>query len=83
MTEVTRGSSPEAEAGRYWCYALVLLIAVSSFFLALRFSGRAFTVVDFEILVIYLPTLVCALVYAIVMWHVNGKRRAILSKVTL
>ena len=64
MTEFTRASDPETEATKYWRYALILLIAVSSFFLALRFSGRAFTVADFEILVIYLPTVVCALVYA-------------------
>ena len=64
MTDFTRADGPEAEATKYWCYALILLIAVSSFFLALRFSGRAFTVADFEILVIYLPTVVCALVYA-------------------
>jgi hypothetical protein len=64
VTDFTRASGPEAEATRYWRYALILLIAVSSFFLALRFSGRAFTVADFEILVIYLPTVVCALVYA-------------------
>jgi hypothetical protein len=64
MTDFTRANGPEAEATRYWRYALILLIAVSSFFLALRFSGRAFTVADFEILVIYLPTVVCALVNA-------------------
>jgi len=64
MTDFTRADGPEAEATKYWCYALILLIAVSSFFLALRFSGRAFTVADFEILIIYLPTVVCALIYA-------------------
>jgi hypothetical protein len=64
MTDFTRANGPEAEATKYWRYALILLIAVSSFFLALRFSGRAFTVADFEILIIYLPTVVCALIYA-------------------
>jgi hypothetical protein len=64
VTEFTRASGPEAEAAKYWRYALILLIAVSSFFLALRFSGRAFIVADFEILIIYLPTVLCALVYA-------------------
>ena len=64
MTEFTRASGPEAEATKYWCYALILLIAISSFFLALRFLGRGFVVADFEILVIYLPTVLCALVYA-------------------
>jgi hypothetical protein len=64
VTEFTCASGPEAEASKYWRYALILLVAVSSFFLALRFSGRAFTVADFEILVIYLPTVLCALVNA-------------------
>jgi len=64
VTEFTRASGPEAEATKYWRYALILLIAVSSFFLALRFSGRAFIVADFEILIIYLPTALCALVCA-------------------
>jgi len=69
MTEFTRANGPEAEATRYWRNALILLIAVSSFFLALRFSGRAFTVEYFEILVIYLPTVVCALIYATTIGH--------------
>jgi len=64
VTEFTRANGPEAEAAKYWRNALILLIAVSSFFLALRFSGRAFIVAEFEILIIYLPTVVCALVYA-------------------
>jgi len=69
VTKFTRAGGPEAEATKYWRYALILLIAVSSFFLALRFSGRAFAVADFEILVIYLPTVVCALVYATKIWR--------------
>jgi hypothetical protein len=64
VTEFTRASGPEAEATKYWRYALMLLIVASSFFLVLRFSGRAFIVADFEILIIYLPTVLCALVYA-------------------
>ncbi|MGD0549046.1 MAG: hypothetical protein ABSA81_00705 [Candidatus Bathyarchaeia archaeon] len=69
MTEVTRESVTEAEESKYWRYALIILIIVSSFFLVLRFSGRALTVVEFEILVIYLPTLVSALVYANTIRH--------------
>jgi hypothetical protein len=69
MTEVARASGAEAEAGKYWGYALIPLIAVSLLFLALRLSGRAFTVLDFEILVIYLPTLICVLVYAKTIGH--------------
>ena len=74
MTEFTRANGPEAEATKYWRNALILLIAVSSFFLALRFSGRAFTVADFEILVIYLPTVVCALIYVTKIGHMIQRR---------
>jgi hypothetical protein len=64
MTEFLRPSGPERDAANHWGYALILLIAVSSFFLTLRFSGRAFITPDFEILVIYVPTVVSVLVYA-------------------
>jgi hypothetical protein len=69
MTEFPQTIGPESEATKHWGYALILLIAVSSFFLALRFSGRAFTAPDFEILVIYVPTVVCVLVYATKIVH--------------
>lgn len=64
MTAFPQGAGPEGESTRQWGYALVLLAAVSAFFLALRFSGRAFIAPEFEILVIYVPTVVCVLVYA-------------------
>jgi len=64
MTEFPRASGSERDAAKDWGYALILLIAVSSFFLTLRFSGRAFIAPDFEILVIYVPTIVSVLVYA-------------------
>ena len=73
MTEFTRASGIGAEASKYWRYALILLIAVSSFFLALRFSGRAFMVVDFEVLVIYLPTLLCAVIYVTTIGHMTRR----------
>jgi hypothetical protein len=69
MTEVTHARGIEAEASKYWRYALILLVAVSLFFLALRFSGRAFMVLDFEVLVIYLPALLCAVVYVTTIGH--------------
>jgi len=69
MTEFTRASGIEAETSKHWRYALILLVAVSLFFLALRFSGRAFMVVDFEVLVIYLPTLLCAVIYVTTIRH--------------
>ena len=70
MTEFPRTIGPESDATKHWGYALILMIAVSSFFLALGFSGRAITLPpDLEILVIYVPTVVCALVYATKIVH--------------
>lgn len=47
-----------------WGYATVLLAAVSIILLGLRLSGRAFLTLEFEVLVVYLPTLVSLLIYA-------------------
>jgi hypothetical protein len=63
MSAFSASARPEVESIKDWGYALILLAVVSAFFLVLRFSGRAFTAPDFEILVIYVPTLVCVLVY--------------------
>jgi hypothetical protein len=69
MTDFPHTIGPERDATKHWGYALILLIVVSSFFLALRFSGRAFTAPDFEILVIYVPTVICVLAYATKIVH--------------
>lgn len=47
-----------------WGYALVLLAAISGFFLTLRLIGRPFIAAEFEVLVIHLPVVVCLLAYA-------------------
>jgi hypothetical protein len=69
MTSLSPSAATEGESTKDWGYALVLLAAVSVFFLALRFSGRAFIAPEFEILVIYVPTLVCVLIYATKIGH--------------
>ncbi|HXZ98361.1 MAG TPA: hypothetical protein VED24_03235 [Candidatus Acidoferrum sp.] len=69
MTSLSPSLGPDEESTRDWGYALVLLAAASAFFLALRFSGRAFIAPEFEILVIYVPTLVCLLIYATKIGH--------------
>jgi len=51
-------------ARRDWGYAFIFLAIVSALFVVLRFSGRAFLALEFEVLVIHLPTVVCLLVYA-------------------
>lgn len=53
----------QTAAARDWGYATALLAAVSVLLLGLRLSGRAFLTLDFEALVIYLPTLVSLLIY--------------------
>lgn len=73
MTRLPRTTGPEGEPIKYWGYALILLATVSAFFLALRFSGRGFTAPDFEMLVIYVPTIVCLLVYATKMGHLTQR----------
>jgi len=54
-----------------WGFALAFLAAISVFFLALRVLGHAFIAWEFELLVIYVPTLVCLAFYML-------KRRAAL-----
>jgi len=70
MTEVKGISGAEIEATKYWRYAVLLLVALSSFFLTLRFLGRSFIVIDFELLIIYMPTILCVLVYVIMIGRV-------------
>jgi hypothetical protein len=69
MTSLSPSVGPDEESVKDWGYALILLAAVSAFFLALRFSGRAFIAPEFEILVIYVPTLACVLIYATKIGH--------------
>ena len=60
-----------ADATREWGFALAFLALISVFFLALRVLGGAFIAWEFELLVIYMPTLVCLAFYVL-------KRRAAL-----
>jgi len=64
MTGLPRTTGSEGDSTKYWGYALLLLAAVSAFFLVLRFSGRAFTAPEFEMLIVYVPTVVCLMVCA-------------------
>ena len=63
MKELTHANASQMCAAKNWGYAFILLAAVSAFFLTLRLIGRAFIVPEFEVLVIYLPTVVCLLIY--------------------
>ena len=53
------------DATRDWRFALAFLAVISVFFLALRILGRAFMTWEFELLVIYVPTLVCLAFYVL------------------
>ena len=53
----------ETAGTRDWSYALIFLAVVSAFFLGLRVFGRAFVAFDFEIIIIYVPTVICLLIY--------------------
>ncbi len=63
MRELTHADASQISAAKNWGYAFILLAAVSAFFLTLRLIGRAFIVPEFEVLVIYLPTVICLLIY--------------------
>jgi len=53
----------ETAATGDWGYALILLAILSALFLGLRLYGQAFVTLDFEILIIHVPTVICLLVY--------------------
>jgi len=53
------------DTGKEWGLALVLLTAVSALFVAVRLLGHAFIVWEFELLVIYVPTTLCFVVFVL------------------
>jgi hypothetical protein len=53
----------ETSATRDWGYALLLLAMLSALFLGLRLYGQAFVTLEFEILIIHVPAVICLLVY--------------------
>jgi hypothetical protein len=63
MKEFTHADTSQISGAKNWGYAFILLAAVSAFFLTLRLIGLAFIVPEFEVLVIYLPTVICLLIY--------------------
>jgi hypothetical protein len=45
-----------------WIYAFLILLAASAIMLALRLSGREFLVPEFEISLIYFPTVLSGII---------------------
>ena len=63
MREFTQTNVDQSRAVKEWGYAVILLLAISGLFLTLRLAGRAFIALEFEVLVIYMPAIVCLLSY--------------------
>lgn len=63
MRESTQADASQKSSVKDWGYALVLLAAISGFFLTLRLIGRPFIVAEFEVLIVHLPAVVCLLAY--------------------
>ena len=55
----------QIDTNREWGLTLILLAAVSAVFIALRLLGRAFIVWEFELLVLYVPTTLCLVVFVL------------------
>ncbi len=60
------------DTGKEWGLALAILTAVSALFVALRLLGHVFIVWEFELVVIYVPTTLCLVVFML-------KRRTVFS----
>jgi TRAP-type C4-dicarboxylate transport system permease small subunit len=50
-------ASPKSEdEAKLWVFAFLILLAVSSLILAMRVMKSAFLALDFEVMIVYLPT---------------------------
>jgi hypothetical protein len=56
------GSATGSDERNAWVYAFVILLITSALMLALRVSGRAFLVPEFETALIYFPTALAAII---------------------
>jgi hypothetical protein len=56
------GSATASDEKSSWIFAFGILLVVSVAMLALRFSGRQFLVLEFEIALIYFPTVLSGII---------------------
>lgn len=56
------GSGTAADERNGWIYAFLILVAASAIMLALRLAGRPFLVPEFEIALIYFPTILSGII---------------------
>lgn len=57
-------SVTEFDEGRTWISAFVILLLVSIWMLSMRIMNSAFLMLDFEVTIVYLPTVLAAVVVA-------------------
>ena len=58
------GSASVSDEKTAWNYAFIILLLVSVAMLALRLTGRQFLVAEFEIALVYFPTILSGLIVA-------------------
>jgi hypothetical protein len=56
------GSETATNESGSWTYAFLILLAVSAIMLAVRLAGRQFLVPEFEIALIYFPTVLSGII---------------------
>jgi hypothetical protein len=56
------GSASTSDEKNAWTYAFIILLVVSIAMLTLRLAGKAFLVVEFEIALVYFPTILSGII---------------------
>jgi hypothetical protein len=59
-------SASTSDEKKAWTYAFLILLIVSAAMLATRLTGREFLVLDFEIALVYFPTVLAGIAVAYV-----------------
>jgi len=55
-------SANQTEEKKTWAYAFIILAAVSAWILGTRLTGGAFLAFEFELLLVYLPTVLAGII---------------------
>ncbi len=64
-------SASSSEERQTWLYAFAILLLVSLWILVTRLSSTPFLALDFEIMVVYLPTILAG---AVALYYATSKR---------
>jgi hypothetical protein len=65
-------SNSQSDDRRPWIYAFLLLLLASVVMLAMRLMNTPFLALDFEVSLVYLPTVLAG----IIVWQVGRKQRS-------